>query len=95
MARVSNRFTKGSGAYKCRSCGRLTRDTGNGDNEQLHLCVECFDLAGTENMINDGGKVTMADCRRIAQQILSIESKGGDAQEWRATFVGIDAFKTP
>lgn len=87
MNRVNNRFAKGSGAYKCRSCGRLTRATGQ-DGSQVQLCGDCFDLAGTENSMQDGEKFTMEDCQRIAQQILSIESKGGNAAEWRKTFAG-------
>lgn len=93
MARTANRFTKGSGAYQCRSCSRLTRDTGNGDNEQVRLCVECFDLAGTHNSLQDGETFNMDDCRRIAAQILYIESKGGNASDWREIFAGPEAFK--
>lgn len=54
MARITNRFQRGSGAYKCDSCGRTTRSTGQG-NEQLRLCAECYELAGIENEIQDCG----------------------------------------
>lgn len=94
MARTANRFTKGFGAYRCRSCNRRTRDTGQGDNEQLTLCVECFYLAGLENQLSDDPEsFTMADCRTIAGAILAIEAKGGNASDWRSTFLGKDAFQ--
>ena len=46
-------FTKGSTIYKCRVCGRKTRSTGNGDNENVQLCVQCWEVAGIENQIAD------------------------------------------
>jgi hypothetical protein len=52
--RKTNRFERGTGAYKCRCCGRGTRSTGRGDNENVMTCAECYDLAGIENAITDG-----------------------------------------
>lgn len=52
--RVRNRFQKGSGLYTCRSCQRQTRSTGNGDNEHIRLCEECYELAGYDNAYSDG-----------------------------------------
>jgi hypothetical protein len=37
------------------SCGKRTRSTGRGDNENVGLCVRCFDEAGLENEHLDGG----------------------------------------
>lgn len=53
MAKASNsHFKKGSGVYECRCCGRRTRDShGEGD---ITLCAQCYELAGLENMMNDG-----------------------------------------
>lgn len=50
----NSRFSRGSGCYTCRCCGRKTRATGNNDNEHIRLCVECYDIGGIENGISDG-----------------------------------------
>lgn len=51
----ARRFEKGSGVYKCRGCGRKTRSTGRGDNENVQMCTTCYDEAGFENEHSDGG----------------------------------------
>jgi ribosome-binding protein aMBF1 (putative translation factor) len=51
---TTNRFQKGSGCFKCELCGKLTRSTGRGDNELLHLCKDCYDKSSDENAIVDG-----------------------------------------
>jgi hypothetical protein len=48
-------FTKGSGCYTCVSCGKLTRDDGNGDSVHCRLCTKCFEESGLENEHSDGG----------------------------------------
>lgn len=48
-----NRFQKGSGCYKCKCCGRNTRSTGNGDNEYVQMCEQCYEMGGIENSIAD------------------------------------------
>ena len=46
---MSNRhFRRGSAAFKCRHCGRLTRDT-NGDNGGVLLCEDCYEGCMQEN----------------------------------------------
>ena len=52
--RKTNRFERGTGAYKCWCCGRGTRSTGRGDNKNVLVCAECYDLVGFENGILDG-----------------------------------------
>jgi len=79
--RTTNRFTRGTAAYKCRCCGRTTRDTGRGDNELVGMCAECYDLGGEENHLSDN------DCfydkpERVLEMIEFIASKGGDASQW-------------
>lgn len=54
-AAKNSRFQKGSGMYACRSCDRNTRSTGNGDNEGVQLCEQCYTLAGEENHLADNG----------------------------------------
>ncbi len=46
-------FVPGSTTYKCTLCGKLTRSTGRGDNENLKQCVDCYDKAGDENAVTD------------------------------------------
>lgn len=45
---MTSRFKTGSGAYTCNSCGKRTRETGEGESE-LQLCAACLDEAGLEN----------------------------------------------
>lgn len=52
---ISNsRFQKGSGAYKCEGCGKMTRATGRGDCEHVRMCARCYDVAGWVNAVSDG-----------------------------------------
>lgn len=53
--RNTTRFARGTGCYKWTVCGKLTRSTGRGDNENSRQCVECFDLGGLDNTLSDGG----------------------------------------
>jgi hypothetical protein len=48
----SRTFQKGSGCFKCSSCGRLTRHT-TSDNPDI--CGPCYELAGFENGVTDNG----------------------------------------
>jgi len=49
----SRRYQKGSGVYTCADCGKRTRSTGRGDNEQVRLCAPCYDRALKENEEQD------------------------------------------
>ncbi len=53
--RPKNRFLKGSGSFTCDICGKRTRSTGRGDNENIGLCVACFDECGHQNTHSDEG----------------------------------------
>jgi hypothetical protein len=48
-----SRFQKGSGAFRCEMCKRLTRAVD--ENGELRLCPDCLALAYTENEISDYG----------------------------------------
>lgn len=48
-----NRFIKGSATFICDCCGHNTRFT-NDQPYGTKICVACYDLAGYENMIQDG-----------------------------------------
>ena len=69
-------FTRGSGVYKCRCCGRATRDDGNGDSVNVGSCTQCYELAGIENEISDCGATPerLAEVEALKQLI---RSKGG------------------
>lgn len=56
MRENRNRFQRGSGAYKCRVCGKMTRETGDGESFVM-LCRACYWKSGVENAITDGGYV--------------------------------------
>jgi hypothetical protein len=91
--RTTNRFTKGTGVYKCRCCTRSTRDTGRGDNEQVLLCEECFDLGGEENHLSDNGKF-YTSAAEVLRLIAEVARRGGNAAHWddlkaKATAVNI------
>ena len=74
----SNRFVKGCAVYKCRLCQRLTRQTGQGDNDHIGLCAECYELAGLENVVMDGDELRAVDVDRIHALRAFIASKGGN-----------------
>jgi hypothetical protein len=78
MARTHT-FTVGSGCYVCRSCGRKTRDDGNGDSVGSKLCTECYDFAGIENTISDDG-ATPELIAELAELNKRIIAKGGRSQ---------------
>jgi len=47
------RFQKGISTYKCGMCGKLTRETGDGES-YVDLCKICYEKAGDENSVADG-----------------------------------------
>jgi ribosome-binding protein aMBF1 (putative translation factor) len=85
MGMKINKFYKGSAVFKCKVCGRGTRDTGvqSAGND---ICPQCYDLAGIENEINDGHS-TYAERREEVQQLLTeLRQKGGDVSTWAEVF---------
>ena len=48
----NNRFQKGSGVFKCSDCGKLTRDTGEGEGE-TKTCRICLEIWSYENMLEN------------------------------------------
>ena len=52
MAIRNFRRGRGPTTFQCQVCERMTRDTGQGVD---HLCEQCFDIAGLDNMVNDNG----------------------------------------
>jgi hypothetical protein len=74
----ASHFAKGTGVYQCQCCTRSTRSTGRGDNENVELCAECYDLAGFENSLQDGEQLKAGDRAEIDRLIASVKEKGGD-----------------
>jgi hypothetical protein len=68
--------------YACRCCGRNTRQTGRGDNENVNLCANCFDLAGEENSLSDTGDFYESPAY-VLQLIEGVAKLGGNAACWR------------
>ncbi len=84
--KTTNRFARGSGCYRCRCCNRQTRSTGNGDNENVLLCVQCFELAGLENAVQDGEVLSDSEKRHAKNLIESVIAHGGRDAWSYATF---------
>lgn len=74
--RVTNRFTKGSGVYRCRCCDHNTRDTG-GDGAGVQLCDICYDLAGYDNLLQNNETLTKSDIGNILAWIGAIKKRNG------------------
>ena len=86
-----SRFKRGSGAYPCRNCGRGTRDTG--DNGDLRLCPQCYDLSGWVNQRSDYGPLTGRDAQeaeRLLKELATYPGAGVAAavEEFRAEIFG-------
>ena len=79
----TNRFARGSGMYACRCCNRNTRSTGRGDNENAKLCVECFELAGYENLLSDQGELSVDEASTVLSMIDALaQHEGADLSNW-------------
>lgn len=78
-------FRKGSAVFKCRVCGRGTRETGV-QSTGIGTCPQCFDLAGIENEISDGACTREDRLSEIADYVAEIKAKGGNVADWVSTF---------
>lgn len=68
------------GKFVCHICNRMTRDTGQGVD---HLCMECYEICGYDNQVNDDGAdapppATLKECNRL---LAVIKKRGGDAEK--------------
>lgn len=81
------RFERGSAVYKCVSCKRATRNTG--DEGQLELCYECFELAGLDNQINDSGEVPSKETKQYINELADrLRKHGVDmSKTWTGDYV--------
>lgn len=76
---TSKTFARGRSVLStCGSCGRKHR------HEQAHVCEQCWELAGYDNMINDEGltadTVPANTFSHIEELLAAITEKGGDAE---------------
>jgi len=55
MPYIPNRINAQSGIYTCQSCGKKTRETGEGESS-YQLCAQCNHEALMENSIIDGNQ---------------------------------------
>jgi hypothetical protein len=76
--RRKDRFDR-RGTFKCMTCERVTRNSGQ---DVDHLCFECFELAGLDNMVNDNGPETLTDSVRkeVDALVKAIAAKGGNVE---------------
>lgn len=73
---MNNCFAPGSGMYSCTCCGRKTRQT-DPEAAQHRQCAECWELAGLQNQILDGGGEDGSAARRVSELKKVIAEKGG------------------
>lgn len=78
MARSTNRFATGSGMYACRCCGRNTRNTG--DNGDVLLCPECYELSGQENHISDTDGELYGSAEGVKADLDALAAHVGEAK---------------
>jgi hypothetical protein len=87
----NSQFQKGQSVYACRVCGRNTRQTGNGDNEHVELCEDCYEMAGLHNRVQDGGVLTEAEMQECRNRCAFVVSKGGAPDADHAAMCGFVA----
>lgn len=80
MRKRNSNFGRQTPTYICNCCDRRTRETGNGESD-CDLCYECYELAGLDNSINDGGRDATPSELAWANELLGrIAKKGGDVE---------------
>jgi len=70
-----NTFIPGTSTFKCESCGRLTRFTGE-QSMGSKICPECHTIAGEVNHLSDNGKL-YDNPELILSMFAEIQTKGG------------------
>jgi hypothetical protein len=79
----NSRFQQGSGVFECQCCHRPARDTG--DNGQLKLCSQCFEIAGYENTLSDHGELQPSEAAHVREQFNQLTQLLGSASKARDT----------
>ena len=80
----NSHFRPGRSTFICGVCGRRTRDAGQAISSEC--CLECFELAGLDNTVNDGcAPLDEVAAERDALVARAI-ARGGDAARIRCEF---------
>ena len=69
------KFSKGQSIFKCRVCGRNTRDVE--DNGGVELCPQCYTIAGIENSVLDGCETVESVRVEVERLAAEVRAKGG------------------
>lgn len=78
-----DRFARGRGVFNCCCCGRRTRTVDQSADSEC--CPQCWDLAGLDNLVNDGG-APLSDVLKERDRLQAeAVKKGGDAAKIRAS----------
>ena len=80
---VKKTFQKGSGCYTCHDCGKLTRETGDGESN-CELCRNCFWIAQWENGCVDNVP-NSEDGKQARSHYKFYAGKDFDESEWACT----------
>lgn len=95
MARNGSSFGYGTPTFTCRTCSRRTRDTG--DNGNVELCPDCYEISGSQNGLWDNGSINDWVARDVTARLASIAAKGGDMAQVKRHFAdliaAVEAFK--
>lgn len=76
-----NRISKYSGIYKCISCGKKTRETGEGESS-VEMCKECYIFGGQENAHSDNHSGKVKECGKCREDIESLGYDLDNIDEW-------------
>ena len=60
-----DKFAKGSAAYHCEACGKLTRETGS-EESTVQLCKHCYLTALAANAASDYGEGSPRHLKALA-----------------------------
>lgn len=65
----NSRFGRGGfghkgGCYSCKMCGKLTRETGEGESG-VEMCLLCYEKSSCENSLSDNGWGEHGDLERF------------------------------
>ena len=67
--------------YTCESCGKRTRETGEGESD-CRLCKKCFITASQENHHSDNCAGRMADCAECKSYLAQYGYTPADCDTW-------------
>lgn len=81
MTRTFQRTHHGKSTYTCKSCGKLTRETGDGE-QGVQMCRECFHISSQENSHADNHSGRMADCAECREYLTGERITLDNADRW-------------